>query len=82
VKSGLWKVSPFQGLYWDINLMRNYTMNGMTHGVSVEQRDLGVFVHRSLKAEGDVSSGVEKADGTLAFINGGTDYTKQHVAVV
>jgi len=37
------------------NLTKKYSMNDWTLGSSVEQRDLGVFVHRSLKAEGHVS---------------------------
>ena len=54
-------------------------MNGMTLGSSEEQRDLGVCVHRSLKAEGHVSGVVKKAYGTLAFINRGIDYKSREV---
>ena len=45
----------------------------------MEQRDLGVFVHRSLKAEGQVSRVVIKAYGTLAFINRDIDYKSREV---
>jgi len=43
------------------NLTRKYSVNGRTVRSSVEQRDLGVFVHRSLKTEGHVSNVVKKA---------------------
>ena len=61
------------------NLTRKYSMNGRTLGSSVEQRDLGVFVHRSLKAERHVSGVVKKTYGTLAFINRGIDYKSREV---
>ena len=51
------------------NLTRKYSMNGRTLGSSVEQRELGMFVHRSLKEEGHVSGAVKKTYRTLAFIN-------------
>jgi len=54
-------------------------MNGRTLGSSVEQSDLGVFVHRSLKAEGHVCRVVKKAYGTLAFINRGIGYKSREV---
>ena len=41
--------------------------------------DLGVFDHRSLKAEVHVSRVVKMAFGTLAFINRGTDYKSREV---
>ena len=43
------------------NLTRKYTMKGLTLGSSEEQRDLGVFVHRSLKTERQVNEVVKKA---------------------
>ena len=61
------------------NLTRKYTMKGLTLGSSEEQRDLGVFVHRSLKAERQVNMVVKKAYGTLAFINRGVDYKSREV---
>jgi len=61
------------------NLTRKYSMNGRTLGSSVEQRDLGVFVHRSLKAEVHVSRVVKRAYGTLAFISRGIDYKSREV---
>jgi len=61
------------------NLTRKYSVNGRTPGSCVEQRDLGVFVHRSLKGEGQVSRGVKKANGTLTFINRGIDYKSREV---
>jgi len=61
------------------NLTRKYSLNGMTLGSSEEQRDLGVFVHRPLKAEGHVNKVVKKTCGTLAFINRGTDYKSREV---
>ena len=54
-------------------------MNSRTLGSSVEQSNLGVFVHRSLKAEGHVRWVVKKAYGTLAFINRGRDYKSREV---
>jgi len=38
------------------NLTRKHSMNGGILGSSVEQRDLGVFAHRSLKPGGHVNS--------------------------
>ena len=61
------------------NLTRKHLMNGRTLGSSVEQRDFGVFVHRSLKVEGHVSGMVKKAYGTLAFIIRGIDYKSREV---
>ena len=61
------------------NLTRKYTMKGLILGSSVEQRDFGVFVHGSLKAERQVNRVVKKAYGTLAFINRGIDYKSREV---
>ena len=60
-------------------LTRKYSMNGRTLESFVEQRDLGVFVHRSLKVEGHVSKVVKKAYGTPASINRGIDYKSREV---
>jgi len=42
-------------------------VNVRSLGSSVKQRDLGVFVHRSLKAEGHDGRVVKKTYGTLSF---------------
>ena len=47
------------------NLTRKYSMNGKTLGCSEEQRDIDVFVHRSLKAERQVYR--HMADPPLSF---------------
>ena len=49
-------------------------MKGLTLGGSEEQRDLGVFIHRSLKAERQVNRVVKKA-----FINQGIGYKSREV---
>ena len=54
-------------------------MHGRTLESSVEQRDFGVFVHRSMKAEGPVSRVVKKTYGILVFINRGVDYKSREV---
>ena len=66
------------------NLTRKYSMNGRTLGSSVEQRDLGVFVHRSLKAEGHVSRGGEKGIRDTCLYQSRQRLQKQgsHVGVV
>ena len=56
------------------NKTREHAMNGRTLGSSEEQMDLGVLVHRSLKAAGQVNRIVKKADWTPAFISCGIDH--------
>jgi len=52
------------------NQGRTYTVNGRALGSVQEQRDLGVHVHSSLKAESQVDKVVKKAFSTLAFSQG------------
>ena len=59
------------------NLTRRYIVKCLTLGSSEEQRDLGVFVHRSLKAERQVDRVVKKTYGTLTFIDQGIDYKSE-----
>ena len=44
-------------------------VNGRILGSVEEQRDLGVYVHRSLKVASQVDRAVKKAYGVLAFIS-------------
>lgn len=48
--------------------------NGRTLGSIVEQIDLGVQLHVSLKVTSQVNTMVNKAFGTLAFISEGFDW--------
>ena len=61
------------------NLESEYVMNGRTLGKTDEQRDLGVKVHKSLKAAGHVDRVVKKAFGMLAFISRGIEYKSRGV---
>ena len=53
------------------NRMAEYNINGRTLGSMEDQKDLGVRVHRTLKAAAQVEAVVKKAYGVLAFINRG-----------
>ena len=64
------------------NLTGKFSMNGRMLRHSVEQRDLGVFVHRSLKAEGHVSSVVKKLYGTLYQLGYRLQKQGGHVGIV
>jgi len=75
----VYSVALMSIIWKTFSVSRKYCMKGRTLGSSVEQRDLSVFVHRSLKAEGHVSRVVKKACGTLASINRGIDYKSREV---
>ena len=53
---------------------RTYSVNGRTLGRVIEQRDLGVQVHSSLKVELQVDRMVKKAFGMLDFIGQNIEY--------
>jgi len=46
-----------------------------------EQRDLGVFVHKSLKVVGQVYSMVSKGFSILGFISRGIEYKSNKVTL-
>ena len=52
----------------EIDWGRTYSVNGRALGRVIEQRDLGVHVHSSLKVESQVDRVVKKAFGILGFI--------------
>eukprot|EP00061_Rhincodon_typus_P000805 g12800.t1 len=56
------------------NQGRSFMVKAKTLRSVVEQRDLGIQVHGSLKEESQVDRAVKKAFGTLAFISQGTEY--------
>ena len=51
-----------------LNQGRTYSVNGRALGRVTEQRDLGVYVHSSLKVESQVDRVVKKAFSILGFI--------------
>jgi len=56
-----------------------YRANGRTLNSVDEQRDLGVYVHRSLKVGSQVDKVVKKAYGVLAFIGRGIEFRSRNV---
>ena len=56
-----------------------YRANGRTLGSVDEQRDLGVYVHRSLKVGTQVDKVVKKAYGVLAFIGRGIEFRSRDI---
>eukprot|EP00061_Rhincodon_typus_P004291 g22226.t1 len=56
------------------NQSRTYTLNGRALGSVVEERDLGVQVHSSLKMTSQVDRVIKKVFGTLAFIDQSIGY--------
>ena len=56
------------------NQNRTYMVNGRELKNTVEQRDLGITVHSSLKVESHIDRVVKKAFGMLAFINQSIEY--------
>ncbi|MDZ1603208.1 reverse transcriptase family protein, partial [Klebsiella pneumoniae] len=61
------------------NKNAKYWVNGRVLGSVEEQRDLGVYVHRSLKVATQVDRAVKKAYGVLAFINRGIEFKSREV---
>ena len=61
------------------NPNRTYRVNGRALRNAVEQRDLGITVHSSLKVESHVDRVVKKAFGMLAFINQSIEYKSWEV---
>ena len=53
---------------------RTYSVNGRVLGRVIEQRDLGVQVHSSLKVESQVDRVVKRAFGILGFIGQDIEY--------
>ena len=53
---------------------RTYSVNGRALGRVIEQRDLGVHVHSSLKVESQVDRVVKKAFSMLGFIGHNIEY--------
>ena len=59
--------------------MREYNITGKTLGSVEDQKDLGVRVHRTLKAASQVEAVVKKAYGVLAFINRGIEIRSREI---
>ena len=57
-----------------LNRGRTYSVNGRALRRVIEQRDLGVHVHSSLKVESQVDRVVKKAFGMLGFIGLNIEY--------
>ena len=57
-----------------LNQGKTYSVNGKTLGRVIEQRDLGVKVHRSLEVESQVDRVVKKVFGMLGFIGQNIEY--------
>ncbi|XP_062906374.1 uncharacterized protein LOC134347835 [Mobula hypostoma] len=61
------------------NQNRTYMVNGRALKNAVEQRDLEIMLHSSLKVESHVDRVVKKAFGMLAFINQSIEYRSWEV---
>ena len=61
------------------NRMKEYNIKGKTLGNVEDQKDLGVRVHRTLKAASQVEAVVKKAYGILAFINRGIEFRNREI---
>ncbi|XP_072335049.1 multiple inositol polyphosphate phosphatase 1b isoform X1 [Scyliorhinus torazame] len=63
------------------NMNVEYRVNGRVLGNVAEQRDLGVYVHTSLKVATQMDRAVKKAYGVLAFINRGVEFKSREVMI-
>ena len=63
------------------NQARTYSVNGRALGRVIEQRDLGVQVHSSLKVESQVDRVVKKVFGMLGFIGQNIEYRSWDVFI-
>ncbi|GCC34259.1 hypothetical protein chiPu_0012732 [Chiloscyllium punctatum] len=61
------------------NKNAEYRVNGRVLSKVEEQRDLGVYVHRSLKVATQVDKACKKAYGVFAFISRGIEFKSREV---